>query len=165
MSDAIGRAFLEYSDKKLVESTKKLTECLGRLSEEQVWARGAEHENAIGNLLLHLSGNMRQWIMHGVGGQLDVRTRDAEFAAAGGLGKAELMALWTSTLDEARGIIRSVPMERLTEIIRPQRGYEVTMLGAIYQVVEHVSGHVGQIILLTKQMVRKDLDLTIPRAR
>ena len=114
-------------------STKKLRECLGRLSEEQVWARGAEHENAIGNLLLHPSGNMRQWIMHGVGQQPDVRTRDAEFAATGGMGKAELMALWTATLTEAREIIRTTPMERLTEITRPQKGYEVTVLGAIYR--------------------------------
>ena len=165
MSDAIGRAFLEYSDKKLGESAKKLAECLGQLSEEQVWSRGGEHENAVGNLLLHLSGNMRQWIMHGVDGQPDVRTRDAEFAATGGKQKVELMALWTSTLSDAREIIRTLPMERLTEMTRPQKGYEVTKLGAIYQVVEHVSGHVGQIVLLTKQMVGKDLDLTIPRPR
>ena len=164
MTNEVSGLFVEYSERKLGEMTTKLTTCLDRLSDEQVWARGGPHENAVGNLVLHLCGNMRQWILHGVGGKPDVRTRDAEFSADGGLGRAELVALFTTTVDEARGVIAAVPAERLVEIIHPQ-GRETSVLGAIYQVVGHVQEHVGQIILLTKQMGGTDLDLTMPRKR
>jgi uncharacterized damage-inducible protein DinB len=156
--------FLEFSDRKLVEMTKKLATCVERLSEEQVWARGGAHENAMGNLMLHLCGNMRQWIMSGVGGSADVRTRDEEFSADCTMTKAELLRMFTETVTEARGVIASLPHERLTETIHPQ-GRETSVLGAIYQVVGHVQEHVGQVILLTKQMVGTDLDLTLPRKR
>jgi hypothetical protein len=77
---------------------------------------------------------------------------------------AELIALFESTLAEAKGVIASVPAERLVQRITPQ-GRDVSVLEAIYQVVGHVQQHVGQIILLTKQMTAGDLDLTIPRPR
>jgi uncharacterized damage-inducible protein DinB len=164
MTNQVGALFLEYSDRKLVELTKKLTACLERLSDEQMWARGGEHENAVGNLVLHLCGNMRQWIMHGVGGKADVRVRDAEFETASGMTRAELIGLFAATVEEARAVLAGVSHARLVEIIHPQ-GREVSVLGAIYQVVGHVGEHVGQIILLTKQMVGTDLDLTMPRRR
>jgi len=164
MANELAELFLEYSERKLVESTKKLTTCLDRLTEEQIWKRGGTHENAVGNLVLHLCGNMRQWIIHGVGQASDVRERDAEFVAMGGLGRAELITLFTETVEEAKGVIASLPRERLAEITTPQER-TVSVLGAIYQVVGHVQEHVGQIILLTKQMVGTDLDLSIPRPR
>jgi uncharacterized damage-inducible protein DinB len=164
MTNEVAGLFLAYSYVRLGELTKTMTTCLGRLSEEQIWARGGAHENAVGNLVIHLCGNMRQWILHGVGGKADVRTRDAEFAADGEMNRAELVALFTSTVEEVRGVIASVPQERLVETIHPQ-SHDVSVLGAIYRVVGHVQEHLGQIILLTKQMVGTDLDLTIPRPR
>jgi uncharacterized damage-inducible protein DinB len=164
MTNEVAGLFLEYSDRKLAELTKKLTACLERLSEEQIWARGGAHENSVGNLVLHLCGNMRQWIMHGVGEQADVRERDAEFETAGGMGRADLIARFGATVEEARGVMATVSAERLAETTHPQ-GRTVSVLGAIYQVVTHVGEHVGQIVLLTKQMVGMDLDLTIPRRR
>ncbi|NYF80008.1 uncharacterized protein YjbJ (UPF0337 family) [Granulicella arctica] len=141
-----------------------LEACLGKLTDEQVWERHGAHENAIGNLVLHLCGNMRQWIMHGVGGFEDVRVRDTEFATTDGMSRAALIGLFATTVAEARETIAAVSAERLVEIIHPQ-GRTVSVLGAIYQVVGHVQQHVGQIILLTKQMTASDLDLTIPRPR
>jgi hypothetical protein len=164
MTNEVAGLFLDYSDRKLGELAKTMTTCLERLSEEQVWARGGAHENAVGNLVLHLCGNMRQWILHGVGGMPDVRTRDAEFATDGGMRRAELVSLFAATVGEVRGVISSLPQERLVEIISPQR-HEASVLEAIYRVVGHVQEHVGQVILLTKQMVGTDLDLTIPRPR
>lgn len=73
--------FLTASATKLTDSVNTLGRCLDRITDEQVWSPGAEHENAIGNLVLHLCGNIRQWIIHGIGGQPDVRVRDTEFAA------------------------------------------------------------------------------------
>ena len=144
--------------------TGHVQSCLSKLTDAQVWERHGAHENAVGNLVLHLCGNARQWVMHGVGGVADVRVRDAEFSAEGGLSAGELSSLFASTMNEARGVISTTPVERLTEIVHPQ-GRTVSVLEAIYQVVGHVQQHTGQIILLTKQMTRSDLDLTMPRPR
>ena len=156
--------FLEYSCNKLDVMMKDLSTCVRKLTDEQVWERHGAHENAVGNLILHLCGNMRQWVMHGVGGAKDVRIRDAEFSANGGLTGPELIELFEKTVTEARGIVASLLAERLIERITPQ-GRDVSVLDAIYQVVGHVQQHGGQIILLTKQMTRQDLDLTMPRPR
>ncbi len=164
MDNEIGVLFLKSSSAKLEQMTGYLKTCLGKLSDEQVWERHGAHENAVGNLVLHLCGNMQQWIMHGCGGAPDVRVRDREFSAADGLKAAQLMEHFEATVSEAREVIGSLPPARLAERTTPQ-GREVSVLEAIYQVVGHVQQHTGQIILLTKQMTGKDLDLTMPRPR
>jgi len=164
MDNQIGNLFLRFSSEKLEQMTSFLTSCMNRLTDEQVWERQGAHENTAGNLILHLSGNMRQWIMHGVGGAADVRVREKEFSTGSGMTRDDLIALFEETVREARGVIETLPVERLVEKTFPQ-GREVTRLEAIYQVVGHVQQHVGQIILLTKQMCGTDLDLTMPRPR
>jgi uncharacterized damage-inducible protein DinB len=163
-SQRITSDFLDVSYRRLGQMTEYLVACVKSLSEEQIWRRHGAHENAVGNLVLHLCGNARQWIMHGVGGAPDVRVRDKEFSANGGMSGAELIALFEATMDEAKNIIAAVPAERMTERVHPQ-GRDVSVLEAIYQVVGHVQQHVGQIILVTKQMLGTDLDLTMPRPR
>ena len=164
MDNEIGVLFLKSSIAKLEQMTGHLKTCLGKLSDEQVWERHGPHENAVGNLVLHLCGNMRQWIMHGCGGAPDVRVRDKEFSAGGGMTAAQLIDHFEVTVTEARGIIDFLPPARLVERTTAQ-GREVSVLEAIYQVVGHVQQHTGQIILLTKQMAGRDLDLTMPRPR
>jgi hypothetical protein len=164
MGQLIAADFLDVSCRRLGQMTEYLTACIKKLTEEQIWRRQGAYENAVGNLVLHLCGNARQWIMHGVGGVEDVRMRDKEFSADGGMSGAELIALFESTMDEAKRIIAAVPAERMTERVHPQ-GRDVSVLEAIYQVVGHVQQHVGQIILVTKQMLGTDLDLTMPRPR
>src|SRR5260370_4139326 len=160
----IAADFLDVSCRRLGQMTEYLTACVKKLTEEQIWQRQGAHENAVGNLVLHLCGNARQWIMHGVGGAPDVRVRDKEFSADGGMSGAELIALFEATMDEAKKIIAAVPAERMTERVHPQ-GRDVSVLEAIYQAVGHVQQHVGQTILLTKQMLGTDLDPTMPRPR
>lgn len=165
MHSQTAELFLAHSVKKLTQMNANVDSCLSKLDNEQVWRRNAAHENTIGNLILHLCGNIRQWILHGVNHEPDVRTRDAEFSADGGLTVQQLSELFGKTVTEAKSIISALPHERLTERTDPQRLGEVSVLDAIYQVVGHVQQHVGQIILLTKQMTGRDLDLTIPRPR
>ncbi len=165
MNTETGKLFLDYSVRKLTQMTGNVDACLGHLSDEQVWRRSAAHENTIGNLVVHLCGNMRQWIMHGVGGHPDVRTRAAEFSASEGFTVKQLSELFRTTVEDAKGVIASLPPEKLLDRTDPQKMGEVSVLEAIYQVVGHVQQHVGQIILLTKQLAAKDLDLTIPRPR
>ena len=83
MESAVAEVFLQSSVKRLGQMSAHIEACLTHLSDEQIWSRGGAHENAIGNLILHLAGNARQWIVSGVGGAVDVRDRDAEFAAKG----------------------------------------------------------------------------------
>jgi uncharacterized damage-inducible protein DinB len=148
--------FLKFSADKLEQLHGHIQDCLARLTPEQIWARSSENENAVGNLVLHLSGNVRQWIGSGVAGLPDHRQRDTEFDTRGGTAPAELALLLKTRVAEAAGIVRAVPAARLTERITPQ-GYDVTVLEAIAHVVEHFSQHTGQIILLTKMLTGDDL--------
>jgi len=150
------QVFLEFSIAKLRQFLSRIHACLERLDEEQLWRRANESSNSIANLCLHLAGNVRQWLIHGVGGAPDVRQRDAEFAARGGAGREQLAAMLDQTVAEACGILERLPPEQLLRVIRPQN-YEVTVLEAIYHVVEHFSGHTGQIIAATKAMTGADL--------
>jgi uncharacterized damage-inducible protein DinB len=150
------QAFLTYSAEKLRQYTDRILICLDQLTPEQVWARGSENENAVGNLILHLAGNVRQWIGSGVAGRENVRDRDSEFAARGQVSPDELRALLRTTIDEAVAVIEKLTPERLAETIRVQ-GYDVTVLQAVYHVVEHFSQHIGQVIFATKLFTGGDL--------
>jgi len=150
------RLFLDYSARKLRQACGRIEDCLGRLTEEQIWARGAETENAVGNLVLHLSGNVRQWIVAAVGGRPDIRQRDTEFGARGGLAASGLASRLRGIVEEAGGLIETLAPDRLAEPLTVQ-GYHVTVLEAIYSAVEHFSGHTGQIIYATKLLTGEDL--------
>jgi uncharacterized damage-inducible protein DinB len=150
------RIFIECSSKKLEQLLSRIRDCVNKLTPEQIWARGGESENAIGNLVLHLNGNVRQWIVSGVGGAPDSRVRDAEFDARGGLGSADLLDRLTATVREATAVIARVTPERMTEHVTIQK-YDVTVMEAIFHVVEHFSQHTGQIIFATKMLTGDDL--------
>jgi hypothetical protein len=156
MEDALRRRFLDHSIEKLHQYTSRIDTCLHMLTDDQIWARGHENENAAGNLVLHLSGNVRQWIVSGVGGQPDVRRRDEEFAARGGITIDELMAKLKGTVEEASAVIGAVTPEGFARNLIVQ-GYPVTGMEAIYHVVEHFSMHTGQIIFATKLLTGSDL--------
>jgi len=148
--------FLNFSVDKLIQLLDRIETCADQLTSEQLWARGSEQQNAVGNLMLHLTGNVRQWILTGVGAAPDHRNRDSEFAARNGVNAPELKAELRSVVEEAVALIRTLPPERLTQIIRPQ-GYEGSVLAAIYHVVEHFAGHAFQIMFATKLLTGGDL--------
>lgn len=134
----------------------KLERCLERLSDEEVWQRANEESNSIGNLLLHLAGNVRQWIVCGVGGAVDERVRQQEFDERAVIPKTELLAKLKQTLAEVDRVLAEFDTARILEQRRIQ-GYDVTVLDAVFHVVEHFSMHAGQIILLTKMLKSVDL--------
>ena len=152
----IEQDFLTYSADQLIKLCGRIQDCLGRLSSEQVWTRGHENENSVGNLVLHLCGNVGQWIGSGVGGKPDNRQREAEFAARGNIQPAELKERLDKTVTEAAGTIRHLPHARLSDKTTIQK-YDVTLMEAIYHVVEHFSQHTGQIIFATKLLTGHDL--------
>jgi uncharacterized damage-inducible protein DinB len=152
----IDRIFLDFSTRKLRQMFSRIQACVDKCSEEQVWLRGTENENAVGNLLLHLNGNVRQWILSGVAGQPDNRERDAEFSARNGKSKSELLILLGTSVEEAIRAIESLDARRLEERTVIQ-GYEVTVLEAVAHVVEHFAVHTGQIIFATKLLTGENL--------
>jgi uncharacterized damage-inducible protein DinB len=156
VAKTIDRIFLEHSIEKLREYESRIATCVAKLNPEQIWARGAEQENAVGNLVLHLCGNVRQWIVSGVGAQPDVRDRDSEFAARGGVAAPELMGRLDATVEEAAEVIGRVTAEQLLAPLLVQ-GYDVKVMEAIYHVVEHFSMHTGQILFATKMLTGEDL--------
>ena len=167
-SNPVADNFLDYAAKRLHQSQKSIAACLDKLTDDQQWHRNGDHENSIANLLLHLEGNMRQWILHGIADQPDIRQRDAEFALDPALAPTVARARFNATLDESASVITNLDPDRLLVIIDPQPDgpwRHTTILEAIYKVVGHVEMHAGQIILLTKQLLATDLDLSMPRKR
>ena len=148
--------FVAFSAAKLRQFVDRIETCLGKLSDEQIWARGHETENSVGNLCLHLSGNVRQWVLSGIGGEPDGRDRDAEFAARAGVTPQELAGRLRSTVLAACEQIEGLSAARLEEPFEVQ-GFRMTVLRAVYHVVEHFAQHTGQIVFATKALTGEDM--------
>jgi len=131
------------------EYPTKIQRCLDVLPASALWQRANESSNSIGNLLLHLSGNVRQWVVCGISGAPDVRQRSEEFAANDGADAATLMSALRDTLRDTDAVLAALTSRVLSES-RTIQGRDVTVFDAVYHVVEHFSTHTGQIILLTK---------------
>ena len=153
---SVEQLVIEFASRKLRQLEERIEICVGKLAGDQLWSRAGENSNAAGNLCLHLAGNVRQWIIHGIGGAPDVRTRDAEFAARGGIPREELLTRLRQTVDEACRVLDALPPARLLDTITPQN-YQVSVTEAMLHVVEHFAEHTGQIILLTKALTGEDL--------
>jgi uncharacterized damage-inducible protein DinB len=156
MAKSLEEIFLDFSIRKLEQLTSRIADCLRMLSDDQVWAREGKNQNAVGNLVLHLSGNVGQWIVTGIGGAPDIRDRDQEFAAKNGPAGAELAERLRMSVEEAVRVLSRLSPSRLRDPLRVQ-DYEATVLEAIYHVVEHYSQHAGQIMYATKLLTGEDL--------
>ena len=144
------REFIEASRVFLKEDfLPKLLHCLEEMSEEDIWWRPNEQSNSAGNLILHLCGNMRQWIVSGIGGGSFDRDCEAEFAARGPVSKAELIARIRAAAEDVDKVLEALPDERLLGRY-PIQTYSTSCLQAIYHVVEHFSYHLGQILYIYK---------------
>lgn len=153
------RIFVEKSRSLLTsEYMPKIERCLERLSDEDLWWRPNDGSNSIGNLLLHLHGNVTQWIIGGVGGRPYQRDRQQEFDERTPLPRAELLEKLRAVIAEANTILASLDAEALAAR-RQIQAYDTTVLEAIYHVVEHFSMHTGQIILITKARTGGDFRL------
>jgi uncharacterized damage-inducible protein DinB len=151
----ISQSFIEESRAFLTKQfLPKIERSVEQLSDEDVWWRPNEETNSIGNLLLHLSGNVRQWIISGIGGALDKRVRQQEFDERSDIPAGELISKLRSTVEEADAVLAQVDPSSLLEKKKIQ-GKEVSTLYAIYHVIEHFSMHTGQIILITKSRTGK----------
>ncbi len=138
------------------ENTPRIEKCLAELNEDEIWLRPNDASNSIGNIILHLCGNIRQYAISSLGGMPDVRQRDEEFAARGGCTKQELYDRLSETVSVAIRIIREADEESLLKV-RSVQGFDLSGIGIIIHVTEHYSYHTGQIAFWTKLLKAKDL--------
>jgi uncharacterized damage-inducible protein DinB len=156
LPEAIAEEFLRVSRRQLQKRANRIEFCVGKLNDAQLWHRLHENENAVGNLVIHLAGNVRQWIICGVGGAEDRRDRAAEFARRDPLPAADILERLRSTLEEADAVLARLDASALLTR-RKIQVYDVTVLEAVFHVVEHFAEHTGQIIWATKRMTGEDL--------
>ncbi len=156
-SSDTGAALIAEAKRRLFdESHPRIVKCLGELSEEEIWRRPRPGLASVGNLVLHICGNARQWICGGLGGAPDHRERQAEFDEEGPLPRAELEGILAETMAALLEVLDTVDPTTLLEP-RPVQIYEETGLSIIVHVVEHVSYHTGQIAYWVK--ASKGIDL------
>ena len=160
--DAVARTFLDKS-RHLIASdyVPRIERCLDRLADTDIWWRPNEASNSIGNLILHLCGNVTMWIIGGVGQLPFERHRQLEFDERRKISAPELRRRLNSVVQQADEVMSAVDSTDLLSR-RQIQGYDVTVLEAIYHVVEHFGMHTGQIILLSKARVGQDLKLWEP---
>jgi len=159
------RLFLAEAQITFRRYLPRIVRCLYQLSQDDIWWRPNAASNSAGNLVLHLSGNIRQWIISGLGGAPDVRIRDEEFSERGPLSRRALVRRLEKTVQEALRVLRRLPLDALRREHTIQ-GFRVSGLAAVFHVAEHFSYHAAQIIYLTKWRRGRDLRLTrLPAAR
>lgn len=140
----------------LDEYLPKIRRAVSGLSVDDLWWRPNSASNSIGNLLLHLAGNARQWVVSGLGGREDTRRRQEEFDAQGPRTAEDLLAHLESALAEVDEVLASLPAGDLDRELEIQ-GLLVTGMEALFHVVEHFSMHTGQIIYISKLRSGSDL--------
>lgn len=141
---------------RMGENIPRIEKCLNLLTEDEVWSKPNANLNSVGNLLLHLCGNITQYIISSLGGEPDKRVRDEEFDTKGGYTKTQLFDKISYTINKACDVINSASPEELMRV-RSVQGFEYSGMGNVIHVAEHLSYHVGQIAFLTKVLKDKDL--------
>lgn len=166
MDNQIQEEFVLNANYRMDESLRMIKICLDKLSENVIWQKPNETTNSIGNLILHLCGNITQYGIASLQGMEDNRNREKEFSTLSGYSKKELFQKLVSTVEEAKNAIKEASVEELIKK-RSVQGFEFSGIGNIVHVVEHLSYHTGQIALWTKILNNKDLgfyegiDLTV----
>lgn len=156
----LARVFLAEARASLNERyLPRIVSCLRMLPEKGIWWRPNSASNSIGNLVLHLSGNVGQWILSGLGDVPDHRNRNLEFAARGPIPRRVLIKLLDETVGDACRVLRRLQSADLARQYRIQ-GFRVTGMAAVSHVIEHFGYHTGQIIFLTKMQRSEDLGFT-----
>jgi uncharacterized damage-inducible protein DinB len=148
--------FKQNSIMRMRENLPRINTCLEQLPEAVIWQKPVAAGNAMGNLVLHLCGNITQYIISGIGGAPDSRVRDAEFSATGGYDKAALLMLIRKTIEKATEVIGATTETGLLQM-RMVQGFQLSGIGIIIHVTEHLSYHTGQIALFTKMHNNTDL--------
>jgi uncharacterized protein DUF1572 len=150
--DEIASAVGQAAATELADALAKIKHCLNQLSDKEVWWRPQPSLNSIGNMILHLRGNLRQWIVCGVGGAVDIRDRPKEFTERGPISKAELLRQLNEVVHEAQAALLVLSADEILEHRRIQ-ATDQTAISAIFDSVSHFRGHTQEIVLMTRMQL------------
>jgi Protein of unknown function (DUF1572) len=150
--DQIASAATAAACEELTKALKQIKHCVDQLTDEQVWRRPTETMNSIGNLLLHLAGNVRQYLVAGVGGARDIRERPKEFSERGPIPKTDLLARLQSTISEAQAALLKTPPADLLRT-RPIQANTLDGFQAMFTSIPHFRGHTQEIIHMTRTLL------------
>ncbi len=140
---------------RIKESEERISKCLNELSEEQIWQKPNSQLNSVGNLVHHVCGNMTQYIYASLGQNADERNRDSEFSVSKG-SREELTEFITKSCAQVYSVLENVSDTDLLKE-RSVQGFNLTGIGIVIHVIEHLSYHTGQITFWTKFLLNKDL--------
>jgi Protein of unknown function (DUF1572) len=161
MSDELRNALNNALCDELAAALGRIAHCVGQLTDDQVWSRPAPPMNSIGNLMLHLAGNVRQLIAAGVGGEPDIRDRQSEFDARGPIPADELLGKLLLIVKRAREVIVSASDESLRAMI-PIKRYDLNGIEAIIRCIAHFRGHTQEIIHMTRMFLGEKYEFAGP---
>jgi endonuclease III-like uncharacterized protein len=152
LQDHIAFALAAQANKELDQSLKKIAHCLAQLTDDQIWWRPNESQNSIANLILHLSGNLRQWIIAGVGGAKDTRDRSREFSRRDPIPKSTLLIQLQQTVAESSQVLLNLTP---ADLLRPRhiQYADLTPLAAMLHTIGHFQGHTQEIIHMTRRQL------------
>ena len=156
MTSSLAQEFIKQSIYYFNINTPRIKACLGELKEDEVWQSPGLASNSIGNLVLHLCGNITQYVISSLGNTEDNRDRDKEFSEKGGYTITMLFDKLSGTVKRATEIINTLDENALTKNYSVQ-GFNLSGIGIIIHVTEHYSYHTGQIAFYTKQLRNKDM--------
>jgi uncharacterized damage-inducible protein DinB len=142
---------------RLTENTEKMAGCLALIRESEFWHQPNPHTLSIGTTLVHLRGNITQYIPSSLGHQPDLRVRDQEFATRGGATQAEVWGAFQQTIDQAQHVIKQLSESEALRV-RPVQAYHLSGIGIVLHVVEHYSYHTGQVAYITKLLHGRELN-------
>jgi hypothetical protein len=149
MESEICDAFIAAAQNTLAEGMRKIEHCVGQLNDQQLWWRPRPEMNSIANVMLHLSGNLRQWIVAGVGGAKDVRNRPLEFSDRSNRPKSDVIRILKATVADSDAALARLNAGQLVSPRRIQ-GYDTNVIAAIMDTIPHFRGHVQEIIHITR---------------
>jgi Protein of unknown function (DUF1572) len=150
----VAAQYIAAARHSLNQSLEKIQHCFDQLDDSHMGWRPFEEQNSLTNIILHLCGNLGQWIISGAGGAPDARDRPAEFSQREAMPKEELLSRLTSAVQQADGILAGLNVQTLIESRRIQ-GFDTTVLAAIFNSVSHLTGHVHQIVYITRWLLRE----------
>jgi len=147
--ESVSQAYLDEIAHRLARYRERIEHCVRQLDDGQVWWRPSQGHNSIANILLHLCGNLRQWVVAGVGGAADTRDRPREFSERGPIGRDELLGRLHEAVARAIEVVENVNHADLLEP-RQIQGFEETVLSALFDATAHLSGHAQEIVYITR---------------
>ena len=151
-AEQLAIAICHAASTELAESLHMVRHCLNQLPDDQLWQRDRPQINSIGNLVLHLQGNLRQWIIAGLGAAPDTRQRAEEFAENGPIPGSELLTVLQACVDDARAVLVRISPDELLRV-RLIQSFSMTGIAAILHAVPHFRGHTQEIIRVTRQFL------------